>query len=419
MMEKETTSDRDRHNPSPDPRRRGSLLLRYLLPLLILVGAVAMVFWLMKTGPKAKPKPKERQAILVEVQPVHIGPQRTVIHAMGTVKPAREVTIMPQVSGEVIAINPHFMPGGMLAEGEEFLRIEPADYRIAVSQLESEVARVEAEIQLEQGRQLVARREYELLGEEVSEEEKALMLRQPQLDTLKASLAAAAARLQQARLDLERTTMTSPFNAVVQTRHVNLGTRVTPATALVELAGTDAYWVELSVPVSQLRWIKLPDRTGGKGSRVRIYDEAAWGKDLFREGHVLRLAASVEPEGRMARLLVEVEDPLARRQANAGRPRMLIDSYVRVEIVGSAVEAAAKIPRRLVRDGDTVWIMNEQDRLEIRPIEILFRGRDEVLVPQGLQEDERLVVTDLSAAVEDMRLRLQEDASSPGKAATP
>ncbi|MDW7643785.1 MAG: efflux RND transporter periplasmic adaptor subunit [Desulfuromonadales bacterium] len=418
-MEKETppTPDRD---ISPDRHgRRGFLLLRYLLPLLILVGAVLIAFWLMKTGPKAKPKPKERQATLVEVQPVHVGPQRTIIHAMGTVKPAREVAIMPQVSGEVIAINPHFMPGGMLAEGEEFLRIDPTDYRIAVAQLESEVARVEAEIQLEQGRQMVARREYELLGEDVSDAEKALMLRQPQLDTLKASLDAARARVQKARIDLERTTITTPFNAVVQARHVNLGTRVTQATALVELVGTDAYWVELSVPVSQLRWIKLPDRTGGKGSSVRIYDEAAWGGDLFREGHVLRLAASVEPEGRMARLLVEVADPLARRQANAGRPRMLIDSYVRVEIVGSAVESAAKIPRRLVRDGDTVWIMNEQDRLEIRPIEILFRGPDDVLVPQGLREDERLVVTDLSAAVEGMRLRLQEPAPSPAKAATP
>ena len=76
-------------------------------------------------------------------------------------------------------------------------------------------------------------------------------------------------------------------------------------------------------------------------------------------------------------------------------------------------------PRSLVRDGDTVWIMNEQDRLEIRPIEILFRGPDDVLVPQGLREDERLVVTDLSAAVEGMRLRLQEPAPSPAKAATP
>ncbi|BCA80846.1 efflux RND transporter periplasmic adaptor subunit [Desulfuromonas sp. AOP6] len=418
-MEKETPPAPERDISSDRPKHRGSLLLRYLLPLLILVGAVLIAFWLMKTGPKAKPKPKERQATLVEVQAVQVGPQRTLIHAMGTVKPAREVTLMPQVSGEIIEIAPQFMPGGMLAKGERLLRIDPTDYRIAVAQLESEVARVEAEIQLEQGRQMVARREYELLGEDVSDEEKALMLRQPQLDTLKASLDAARARVQKARIDLERTTITTPFNAVVQARHVNLGTRVTPATALVELVGTDTYWVELSVPVSQLRWLRLPETSGEKGSAVKIYDETAWGAEAYREGHLLRLAAAVEPEGRMARLLVEVADPLARQKAHAKSPRMMVGSYVRAEIAGHSVETAANIPRRLVRDGDTVWIMDDEGRLEIRPLDILFRGRDEVFVPQGLTEGERLVVTDLSAAVEGMRLRLREDTIPTGKETSP
>lgn len=418
-MEKETLPTPDRDTPPDRLGRRGSLLLRYLLPLLILAGAVLVAFWLMKTGPKAKPKPKERQATLVEVQPVHVGPQRTTIHAMGTVKPAREVTLMPQVSGEVIEIAPQFIPGGMLAAGEQLLRIDPTDYRIAVAQLESEVARVEAEIQQEQGRQMVARREYELLGEDVSDEEKALMLRQPQLDTLKSSLDAARARLQQARINLERTTIRAPFNAIVQARRVNLGTRVTPSAVLVELVGTDTYWVELSVPVSQLRWLRLPGALGEKGSAVRIYDEAAWGPEAYREGRLLRLAASLEPEGRMARLLVEVADPLARQKAQANSPRMIVGAYVRAEIAGQPVESAANIPRRLVRDGDTVWIMDDEGRLEIRPLDILFRGRDEVLVPQGLTEGERLVVTDLSAAVEGMRLRLREEATPAGKGTSP
>jgi len=388
-----------------------SLLLRYILPLVILAGAVVAMIWMMETGPKAKPRPKARNATLVEVRTVHSGTRQTLVHAMGTVMPSRQVQLMPQVSGEVIALGPHLVPGGFFRAGEEVLRIDPTDYRIAVQQLASEVAQVEAEIQLEQGKQLVARKEYELLGESVSEEEKALMLRQPQLDTLKASLEAARGRLEQARVDLGRTQIDAPFNAVVQSRDINVGSRVTPSVPLATLAGTDAFWIEISVPVSQLRWIRLPGPQGEKGSVVRVYDEAAWGGEAYRLGHVIRLAAAVEPEGRMARMLVEVDDPLAREKGQAGKPILLIGAYVRVEIEGRHLDNVIALPRDLVREGDRAWVMSGDGRLEIRPLDILFRGRDEVLVNGGVSDGERLVVTDLSAPVEGMQLRLQEDAA--------
>ncbi len=407
-MEQEHKSPTETEIEPSRPHPGASFLLRYLLPLLILIGAVAITIWLMETGPQAKPRPKTRNATLVEVQPVQVGPQQTLVHAMGTVKPAREVQLMPQVSGEVIELSRQMVPGGVFAKGETLLKIDPTDYRLAVQQLASEVAKVEAERQLEQGRQLVARREYELLGETVSAEEQALMLRQPQLNTLKASLDAARVRLEQTRIDLSRTEITAPFNAVVQSRKVNLGTRVTPSSALVTLIGTDGYWVEVSVPTSQLRWINLPRHEGEKGSLVRIYDEAAWGKNAYRTGHVIRLAATVEQEGRMARLLVEVADPLARKKENAGQPAMLIGAYVRLEITGRSVDSAAALEPGLIREGDKAWVMNGDGRLEIRPVEILFRGRDEVLVQGGIAEGESLIVSDLPAAVEGMQLRLQE-----------
>ena len=401
--------------PNLDPagssqKQTGSLLLRFVLPLLVLVGAVVAAIWLMQTGPRATPRPKTRNATLVEIRPVQVGPRQILIHAMGTVQPAREVQLMPQVSGEVIELRRQLVPGSFFPQGETLLKIDPTDYRLTVQQMAGEVAKVEAELQLEQGKQLVARREYELLGELVSEEEKSLMLRQPQLDTLKASLDTARVHLEQARIDLGRTQITAPFNAVVQSRNVNLGTRVTPSSTLATLIGTDVYWVEVSVPTSQLRWIDLPRQEREKGSPVRVYDEAAWGKNAYRTGQVIRLAATVEQEGRMARLLVEVNDPLARHSENAGQPVMLAGAYVRVEISGKGVDSAAAFAPGLIHEGSNVWIMNGDGRLEIRPVDILFRGRDEVLIENGIAEGERLVVSDLPAPVEGMQLRLQESA---------
>ncbi len=386
----------------------GSLLMRYLLPLLILLGAVAVATWMMETGPQAKPQTKTRNATLVQIQTVQVGPQQTLIHAMGTVQPAREVQLMPQVSGEVIELSRQLVPGSFFAEGENLLKIDATDYRLVVQQLTSEVAKAEAELQLEQGKQLVARREYELLGEIVSDAEQALILRQPQLDTLKAALDTARVRLEQARIDLSRTEISAPFNAVIQSRNINLGTRVTPSSTLVTLVGTDVYWVEVSVPTSQLRWINSPRNEGEKGATVKIFDQAAWGKKDYRTGRVIRLRSTVEQEGRMARLLVEINDPLARKPSNTGLPVMLIGAYVQVEITGRSVDSASALDPGFIHEGNQAWIMNDDGRLEIRPVEILFRGNGKVLVEKGIAEGERLVVSDLPAAVEGMQLRLQD-----------
>ncbi len=397
---------------------RPSRWLRIVLPIVVLGVGALVAFWLMRSGPQATPRPKARNAVLVEVAPVTFATQPTVVSAMGIVKPSRSVEVKPQVGGEIIAMNPAFLPGSHLQAGETLVKIDPADSLLAVKQQQGDVSRAEAEILLEQGKQLVAVRELELLGEPVSEEERALMLRAPQLASLQAARDAAAARLEQARLNLERTTVTVPFNALVQDRRVNIGAQVSATTVLATLVGSDDYWIEASVPVSQLRWIRVPKSSAETGSTVRIYDEAAWGAEVFRAGTVLRMAPGLEQQGRMARLLVKVDDPLALLPRNDSKPRLMLDSFLRVEIDGVDLPKATALPREQLRDGDTVWLMDSQDRLEIRKVEIVFRGRDELLVTGGLEEGERLIVSQLPAPVPGMQLRLAE-AGPRGAEASP
>ena len=327
---------------------------------------------------------------------------------MGTVKPQREVTLKPQVSGEIVTISDKLIPGGRFARDEELLTIDPSDYRLAAKQLASEVARVAADMQMELGRQRVAQKEYELLGETVSVEEQALMLRAPQLESSRAVLEGTRARLEQAQLNLNRTTVKAPFNAVVMSREINLGTRVSPSTTLATLIGSDSYWIEAPIPTSQLKWISTGQQGNTAGSPVRIYDTAAWGADSYRSGQLIGQTALVEENGRMAKLLAEVPDPLSLKSTSAKQPKLLLGSYVRVEIKGKSLPHAAAIERNLVRDGDQLWIMDEQDHLDIRPVEIIFRGQDHVLIISGIKDGERLITTNLPSPVQGMTLRLKE-----------
>jgi len=432
-----------------------AVLLKVVLPLVILAAGGLAAAWLVATGPQAARKPPDRRVTLVDVEAAVLARHPAVVHVMGTVTPARVIDLQPRVSGEVMEVAPEFLPGGRFRAGETLLQIDREDYELAVERYslaieqaelavrqsdlalekrQSDVARTESSLKLELGQQAVAQREFELLGETVSETERELVLRQPQLRTAQAEQAAAraamdeaevarqAARtatrdarnaLQRARLDLERTAIRAPFNAVVRSRHVDLGATVAPATRLATLVGTDEYWVEVSVPVDQLKWIRIPQTSAQEGAAVKVYDEAAWGAGVWRDGRVRRLTSDVEEQGRTARLLVTIRDPLALEAGNQGRPPVLIGSYVRAEIEGTPVESAAAVRRDWLHDGDRVWVMNAEDRLEFRPVTVVFRSRDLVLVAGGLRDGERIVTTDLPAPVEGMPLRAEAAGPEP------
>ncbi len=393
------------------PAAQRSRWFKLLAPLITLLAGVLAAMALMQSGPSAKREPPPRQARLVETRPVVIGSALTRIDAMGTVVPAESVTLQPQVGGEIVFVSDDLQPGGLFRTGDELLRIDPRDYELAVLQRESEVAQAQSTLRLEQGQQTIAAREFELLNESLQDDDRELVLRKPQLESVRAQLALAKAKLEQAKLDLQRTRIRAPFNALVESKQVDVGARVTSATTLATLAGTDACWVEVSVPVKQLQWISIPRASTSEGSQVRITNPAAWGTGAFREGRVIRLAGELEEAGRMARLTVEVDDPFTLNPENTDKPLMLMGSYVSVEIEGRPLEQVATIAREYVRDGDRLWIMGADATLEIRKVDIVFRGRDQVFVAEGVRAGENLVVTDLAAPVAGMPLRRKDDDS--------
>jgi len=382
-----------------------SLLARLLLLfVMVAVGGGASVYWL-TNKPTAQRRPPEAQATLVEVAQVASSTERVVVQAMGTVVPAQVIELSSRVSGEIVQVSPEFVPGGRFRTGERILQVEPRDYQLAVQQRESDLAKAECDLKVELGQQSVAEREYQLLGQEVAEEDRELVLRQPQLAMTRAAVSAAQAALEQARLDLERTDILAPFSAMVQSREADLGSQVSVGSALASLVGTDKYWVQASVPLGHLKWVSIPGVSGQQGSAARIYDHAAWGGDVCRLGTVERLMADLEPEGRMARLLVAVKDPLGLESPSAERPPLVLGAYVRVEIDGHDLTDVIRVPRTALRDGDRVWVMKEDDTLDIRGVEIAWSGNDHVYISEGLADGDLLVTSDLAAPVQGMELR--------------
>ena len=389
-------------------------VVQLLLAAAVVYAGVHFARELIRTAPKAGRRPPPRTALLVDVAAVERSTERVRVDAQGTVGPSRELELHARVAGEVIEVADELVPGGLLRGGDVALRIDPTDYELGVRQVETAVAQARAALRIEQGSEAVARREFELFGQDLPTDDLDLVLREPQLARARAAVAAARAQLAAAQLDLERTTVPVPFDAVVRTRGAVLGTRVTEATALAVLAATDEWWIEALVPVDELRWIRIPLRAGEPGAAAWVADEAAWGAGVRRAARVLRLAPGLEPQGRLARVVVAVSDPLALDPANAGLPPLVLGSWVELELEGPELESVVAVDRRWLHDGDRVWLMDDNRRLDIRPVAIAFRERDRVLVRDGLEPGMRVVVSEIAAPVQGMQLRLKDDPPGPG-----
>lgn len=378
--------------------RLAPVIFQILLSVAVLGCGIALAAYYLRTGPAATPRKRTPNPPLVEVIPLNYGSHQLIIESMGTILAAREITLNPGVGGEITSISDSLVPGGFFARDDLMATIDRTDYQLAVLQLQAEVAKVNNELELEMGNQRIAGKEFEILNQQVSEKEKRLMLRQPQLETQKALLKSVKAKLAQAELDLQRTRVLAPFNGVVLTRSVNLGSRVTPATPIAGLAGTDEFWLKLAIPVSELQWISFPDKDPGQGSRVKIFPRKK-NNDGVRYGRVLRLAADLEAQGRMASVYVAVRDPLSLLPENSTKPQLLLGTFVRAEIEGSVLSSVIAVNRQHLRDNDTLWLMGEDDTLEIRRVEIIAKTREQVFIASGVDEGEKLISSGLPAPV--------------------
>lgn len=385
-----------------------------LLPLLLLIAGIMVVRQLILSRPK--PKKKDAGELVTPVTGT-VAAQTSVsviVEAAGTVLPTREVEMRPQVSGQIVEISDALQPGGYFAEGDLLLRIDPRDYEMMVQQRQADVARANFELKTERGRQAVAKREWELMGADLptTEEGKALTLRIPHLEQAEANLAAAESSLAQARLNLERATIRAPFNALITMEQVDLGQLVTPQTPIATLTGTDRYWIQASVPVDRIDMIAMPDAEGEGGALAHIHYNTGR-STVEKQGRVIRLLGDLEESGRMARVLISVDDPLGLKGDGEEIP-LLMHAFVSVSIEGARLENVVPLPAKAVREGNRIWVMNDEDRLEIRNIDLAWQEKNRVLLRTGVAAGERVVTSRIGTPIPGMKLKLTETPTAAG-----
>lgn len=385
-------------------------LVATVIIVLILAGGVAVSRFMITTKPKAQRKPPAKMQILVETKSVGQTSTNVTVQAYGRVVPARKINLQARVAGTVMELNPEFVPGGILKKGEVLARLDDSDYRLDLTRKQNSLSQAEADLRLEEGNQAVARQEWELINSksgDVDDSSIDLALRKPQLEKVRAVVDSAATDVERVKVDLERTIVKVPFNAIVEQKNIDIGSQVTTQSTIAILAGTDAFWIEASVPVDSLHWLKLPENDK-PGSAVRVFAE----QDSAYDGRIIKLLPAVDQDGLMARLLIEVDDPMGLKSGN--RP-LLLGGFVRAAITGKRLTDVFQLPRAALKDGNKVYTVNADTTLHIQPVDVLYKNTDSVFVADGLADGDRIIVTNVAAAMEGMPLLLNGPEQADGE----
>lgn len=386
-----------------------------LAPVLVLGASIAAAAYLITTAPETERVPEERRAPAVETLALDPTGIQRVVQAYGTVMAAQEVDLSPEVSGRVVEIHPALQPGGIIGADEMIIRLDPQEFEYALARAEAELAEVVAALEVERGRQLVAEREWESFGRDLPESElgKALMLRKPQLQQAEARIASAQSAVNRAKLDLMRTEIRAPFNSLVVRESVDIGQHISPNETIASLVGTEKFWVQASVPATALSAVLDAARDGE--AQVQVYSDVHTASQPATAGRLVRHLGQVDPEGRMAQVLVEIVDPLALTAGSGSRVPLPLNTYVRVEIDAGLLPNVVPIPRVGLRENSELWVADAANTLQTREAEVVWRQDDQVAVRDTFEPGDRLIVSPLDRVLPGMEVRpLGSEAPSPG-----
>jgi RND family efflux transporter MFP subunit len=373
---------------------------------ILLAGAILTTITFFTEPTATRIAATRKSAMLVDVIEVHKANHRPDILAMGTVEASQDITLSPRVGGEIVSRSQAFTPGGYGEKGDVLLRIDPADYRNTLQQRKSELRQTIADLNVEMGRQNVARQDYQLLDETLSPELESLVLRKPQLSAARAVVEVARAAVKQAELELERTNIRAPFDAHILSRKANVGSQVSPGDDLGRLVGRETYWVVATVPLSKLQWLAFPKTADETGSEVQIRNRSSWPEGVYRTGYLFRLVGALEERTRMARVLISVPDPLSYKPESADLPPLMIGAFVETRIEAGEIADVVRLNRDYIRANNTVWVM-EDDKLSVRPVEIVLQDATDAYISKGLNHLERVVTTNLSTPRDGASLRVK------------
>lgn len=391
--------------PANNTLTRSQSVLRFVLPLLVLLGTYGLITVIKTTSPSAEKRQQPPANILsVETMPIIRTDYQLSVQTNGVIKPSNQVSLISQVSGLIVKVSPTFTEGGFFSAGDVLLEVDNRDYLIAVRIAEAALITAQLSLEEEKARAAQARRDWQRLARKG--EPNALVLRKPQLASAHAALASAAAKLEQARLDLERTKLIAPYSGRILSKKADFGQYVNIGSELAKIYATDYVEIRLPLNTRQQDFISLPEQFRGTDIQQtpKVLITARFGTNEYTwQGRLTRTEGALDEQSRQLYVVAQIIDPYGKQYS--AKPALKIGQFVQAEITGKQLSNIFVLPTDSVYEGDQV-IIYHNGVLERRDIRVIWQNQTDTVADQGLTEHELLVTTPLDTVLTGTRARL-------------
>ncbi|MBU0991071.1 MAG: efflux RND transporter periplasmic adaptor subunit [Proteobacteria bacterium] len=383
----------------PDHKKKIHIILAVLI---LILGVIGMKI-LGAQKKQIEKKPPRSSMPSVEFFTVKLEDHQIVLTGEGTVKPLKEISIVPQVSGKVIDISPSFINGGRFEKEDILFRIDPVDYELAVTMARASMKTAESNLKLAEEAAVTAQEEWMLHDKNVSANRlppSDLVLKKPQLLAAQARLAAETANLERAMLNLDRTIIKAPFPGRVGNKQIDIGQFINTGVPVASIFSTES--VEIAVPLEddKLFWFYVPGFSKEQTENTTVSVKADFsGHHMIWQGEIHRASAKVDERTRMIDVIVRVAQPYKTT------PPLAPGLFVSVDIYGKTIENAAGIPPKALHENNVVWVLDDDNKITFRPVEIAMVQKDLVIVKKGLENGQRIVTTRLKSLTNGMNVK--------------
>ena len=377
-------------------------MLRVLLPAGILTGGVLFAAWLVLNPTQLDEASPEIVPVAVRVMEVRSEPTKLFVESQGKVQAARTVNLSTPVAGTVAWISPKLEAGGYVVADEPLLRLDSSDYEIALARSEAALEQAVAE-------ELHARSEYERLrelGERRLASESQIQNAERLANVTAARINEIETQLRQARIDLDRTEVRAPFDAIVQSRQVELGQYANRAQNIAVMYGADEVEVRLPLAIRQLGYLDVPlDFRGELDRRVApvVRLEGLYGgQQHVWFGRMVRTEATIAPDSNTVQSIVRVTQP---QETEKNAIPLPIGLFVEASISGREIDDIIALPRAVIRNNNQVLVVDAENKMYYREVEIFRFEEERVLISGGLAPGEIVCISPIQAVVNGMTVQ--------------
>lgn len=377
---------------------------RVVMPIAILLGCILIAGYLIRTPTTVSETAPEVIPVSVRVAQVELESVQLVVESQGKVQAAQIANLSTAVAGPVAWISPSMQAGAYVLEGEPLLRLDASDYETAKARSQAALQQAEAEAShaANELERLTGLAEQRLASDSQLQDAK----RAAAVNA--ARLADAQASFQQAELDLERTEIKAPFNAIIETREVELGQYVNRAQSVAVVYGADEVEVRVPLAIRQLGYLDIPLSSRGELSQSEAPDVTLkgfyGGEEHIWKGTLVRTEATIDANSNTVQTIIRVQQPAGANDKHKTIP-LPVGLFVQAEIIGKRVDDIIALPRSVVRNNNQILVVDAENKMYFREIEIFRLEEDRVLISGGLLAGEFICTSPIQAVVDGMSVQ--------------